>query len=208
MAKIDTVQALRAVLGPHKPTTPAKILPRIEAQGAEFLRVSPFAVVSTVDAHGVVEASPKGDLPGFIRLENDRTLLMPERAGNNLAFGLQNIVANGRIGIIAFRPGTGETLRITGRAELHDDADLLAMLGGADKPALLAIRVHVERCYFHCARSVLRAGLWDPKTWADAQRVSFGRIIAEGLAQGTDVAAAIDESVQGAYTERLWSNKA
>ena len=136
------------------------------------------------------------------------TLLMPERAGNNLAFGLQNIVANGRIGIIAFRPGTGETLRITGRAEIRDDPDLLAMLGGADKPALLAIRVHVERCYFHCARSVLRAGLWNPLAWAPSQQVSFGKIIAEGLAQGPEAVAAIDESVQGAYTTRLWSNKA
>ena len=207
MARIDSVHALRAILGPSKPTTFAKILPRVEPQGAEFLRVCPFAVISTVDAQGVVESSPKGDLPGFLRLENERTLLFPERAGNNLAFGLQNILANGRIGIIAFRPGTGETLRITGRAEIHDDADLLAMLGGADKPALLAIRVHVERCYFHCARSVLRAGLWNPQTWASSQPVSFGKIIAEGLAQGSDVAAAIDESVQGAYTTRLWSNK-
>ena len=208
MAKIESVQALREVLGPSKPTTFAKILPRVEPQGAEFLRVSPFAVISTVDAQGVVESSPKGDLPGFIRLENERTLLMPERAGNNLAFGLQNIVANGRIGIIAFRPGTGETLRITGRAEIRDDPDLLAMLGGADKPALLAIRVHVERCYFHCARSVLRAGLWNPQAWAPPQQVSFGKIIAEGLAQGPEAVAAIDESVQGAYTTRLWSNKA
>ena len=207
MARIESVQALREVLGPSKPTTFAKILPRVEAQGAEFLSVCPFAVISTVDAGGVVESSPKGDLPGFIRLEDERTLLMPERAGNNLAFGLQNIVANGRIGIIAFRPGTGETLRITGRAEIHDDPDLLAKLGGVGKPALLAIRVHVERSYFHCARSVLRAGLWNPQTWAQVQQVSFGRIMAVGLAQGPEVAAAIDESVQGAYSARLWSNR-
>jgi hypothetical protein len=205
MARIDSVHALRAILGPSKPTTFAKILPRVEPQGAEFLRVCPFAVISTVDAQGVVESSPKGDLPGFLRLENERTLLFPERAGNNLAFGLQNILANGRIGIIAFRPGTGETLRITGRAEIHDDADLLAMLGGADKPALLAIRVHVERCYFHYARSVLQGFVES----ADLGIVPAGlvrQIIAEGLAQGPEVASAIDESVQGAY-DRLWSNK-
>ena len=70
MAKIESVQALREVLGPRKPTTFAKILPRVEPQGAEFLRVSPFAVISTVDAQGVVESSPKGDLAGFIRLED------------------------------------------------------------------------------------------------------------------------------------------
>jgi predicted pyridoxine 5'-phosphate oxidase superfamily flavin-nucleotide-binding protein len=141
-------------------------------------------------------------------LEDDRTLLLPERAGNNLAFGLQNILANGRIGLIAFRPGTGETIRITGTASIHDDADLLAALGSAGRPALLALRVQVERCYFHCARSVLRAGLWDAKTWAKAQRVSFGKIISEGLAAGPEMAAAIDESVQGGYTTRLWSNQA
>ena len=208
MSRIETVEALRERLGPARPTTLAKILPRVDAQGAEFLRVSPFAVISTVGPDGTVEASPKGDEPGFIRLEDDRTLLLPERAGNNLAFGLQNILANGRIGLIAFRPGTGETLRITGTASIHDDADLLAALGSAGRPALLALRVQVERCYFHCARSVLRAGLWDATTWAKAQRVSFGKIISEGLAAGPEMAAAIDESVQGGYTTRLWSNQA
>ena len=96
MSRIETVEALRERLGPARPTTLAKILPRVDAQGAEFLRVSPFAVISTVGLDGTVEASPKGDEPGFIRLEDDRTLLLPERAGNNLAFGLQNILANGQ----------------------------------------------------------------------------------------------------------------
>ncbi len=208
MARIETVAALRERLGAAKPTTMAKILPRVEAQGRAFLERCPFAVLSTVDENGVVEASPKGDLPGFIRVEDERTLLLPERAGNNLAFGLQNIIANGRVGLIAFRPGTGETLRVTGQAEIHDDADLLARLGSAGRPALLAIRIHVQRCYFHCARSVLRAGLWDPATWGEPQAVSFGRIIADGLGQGAEVAQGIDASVQGAYTTRLWTNQA
>ncbi len=207
MARIQSVAVLRERLGAAKPTTFAKILPRVDPQGAQFLRVSPFAVLSTVADNGTIESSPKGDEPGFIRLEDERTLLLPERAGNNLAFGLQNILANGRVSLIAFRPGTGETLRITGTASIHDDADLLAALGSAARPALLALRIHVERCYFHCARSVLRAGLWDAQTWAPAQQISFGKIIAQGLAQSPDVAAAIDASVQGAYTTRLWSNQ-
>ncbi len=80
--------------------------------------------------------SPKGDEPGFIRIEDPKTLLIPERVGNNLAFGLNNIIATGKIGIIALVPATGETLRISGTAEVHDDAELVASLSSLGKPRL------------------------------------------------------------------------
>jgi PPOX class probable FMN-dependent enzyme len=121
--------------------------------------------VGTTSADGTVEVSPKGDEPGFIRVEDPQTLLIPERVGNNLAFGLTNIIDTGQIGIIALVPATGETLRISGTAEIHDDPDLVASLSSLGKPALLATRVRIKHCYFHCARSIVRAKLWDPKAW-------------------------------------------
>ncbi len=206
MARITSLEALRGILQPPRPTTISKISDRIDDQAERFIRASPFAMLATRDRAGTVEVSPKGDQPGFVRIEDPRTLLMPERAGNNLAFGLQNIIETGSVAMIFLRPGTGETLRVTGRAELHDDAELLQTLGSAGRPALLAIRVRVERCYFHCARALLRSRLWDPQSWPEPQRISFGAMIASRIGADAAVADQIDANVQRAYTTNLWSN--
>ena len=206
MARLTSLDDLRRALGQPRETTRAKILPALDAQAADFVRTAPFAVLATTSAEGVVECSPKGDAPGFVRIENERTLLMPDRPGNNLAFGLENILATGRVGLIFLRPQTGETLRVTGRAEIFDDPDLLAMLGTDERPALLAIRIHVERCYFHCARAVLRAKLWAPESWPAPARVSFGAIIAPRVGGDAEMAQAIDARIGVGYTTNLWRN--
>lgn len=208
MARITTVDALRRVICEPNPATRTKIKPALDEQAITFVRTSPFALVSTFDADGAVEVSPKGDDPGFVRVENPTTLLMPERAGNHLAMGLLNIVANGRIGMLFLRPRTGETLRISGRAEIFDDADLVESLASADKPAFLAIRIHIEKSFFHCARSVLRAELWQPEGWPEAGKISFGRVFAS-VTPGIDDTAVkrIDERIQTTYDERLWRNE-
>lgn len=206
MSRIESLEQLRAVLGEPRAATKAKVLSHLDAQSADFIRACAFAVVATVGKDGVVEASPKGDLPGFVRIENETTLLMPERSGNNLAFGLQNILETGRIGVIFLKPRTGETLRVTGRAEIFDDADLRESLGAVERPALLAIRIHVERCYFHCARAILRSKLWEPESWPPAQRILFGKIIAPRIGGDEAMAQAIDERVEQGYTSNLWRN--
>ncbi len=207
MSRIESVDQLLAVLGEPREATKAKVLPHLDQQASDFIRASAFAILSTVSRDGVVEASPKGDEPGFVRIENETTLLMPERAGNNLAFGLTNILETGRVGLIFLKPRTGETLRITGRAEIFDDADLREELGTPERPALLAIRIHVERCYFHCARAMLRSKLWEPESWPPAQRILFGRIIAARVGGDEAMAAAIDERVEKGYSTNLWRNQ-
>ena len=206
MAQLKSLDDLRRVIAEPRATTRSKILDALDEQSIEFLKRCPFALVGTVSANGTLEVSPKGDEPGFIRVEDPRTLLIPERIGNNLAFGLTNMLANGKIGMICLVPATGETLRISGTAEIYDDADLVASLSSLGKPALLATRVRIQHCYFHCARSIVRAKLWDPKAWPPASRVSFGKIIAPRVGAGEDVAAQIDASVEGAYTTRLWQD--
>ncbi|TAJ92808.1 MAG: pyridoxamine 5'-phosphate oxidase family protein [Reyranella sp.] len=206
MARISTKEELRRIIAEPRPATRVKILDSLDEQSIEFLKRCPFALVGTTSADGTVEVSPKGDEPGFIRVEDPKTLLIPERVGNNLAFGLNNILDTGEIGIIALVPATGETLRISGTAEIHDDPELVASLSSLGKPALLATRVRIKHCYFHCARSIVRAKLWDPKAWPAPGRISFGKIIAPRIGESEAVAAQIDANVEGAYTTRLWQN--
>ena len=206
MARIASLDDLRRIIPEPRPASRSKILDALDEQSIDFLKRCPFALIGTVSADGTLEVSPKGDEPGFIRMEDPRTLLIPERIGNNLAFGLTNMVTNGKIGMICLVPATGETLRISGTAEIYDDADLVASLSSLGKPALLATRVRIQHCYFHCARSIVRAKLWDPKAWPAPGRISFGKIIAPRVGAGDDLAAQIDASVEGAYTTRLWLN--
>lgn len=206
MAEITEMAALRRLIPEASPQAMLKVSDRLEPREAEFLARAPFAVLSTVAADGSVEASPKGDAPGFIRVEDETTVVLPERAGNNLCFGLQNIMATGRAGLMVVIPGTSETLRIGGRASLHDDADLLAALSQPGRPALLAIRLRVERVFFHCARSFLRAGLWRPETWGERQRVSFPDIFAERSGGGDAVRRQMEAVVETAYGPELWRN--
>jgi len=134
-----------------------------------------------------------------VRIENDRTIVLPERNGNNLAFSLQNIIENPNVGIIALVPDAGETLRINGKAAILADPELLHELGARGKPAMLALRVSIERAYFQCARSVLRAELWKPETWPAPRRISFGKIIGRNAGGKEDLQQQIDSMVDRSY---------
>jgi predicted pyridoxine 5'-phosphate oxidase superfamily flavin-nucleotide-binding protein len=140
MARLTSTDDLRRIIAEPRPATRSKILDALDEQSIDFLKRCPFALVGTTAADGTIEVSPKGDEPGFIRVEDPKTLLIPERVGNNLAFGLSNILATGKIGLIALVPATGETLRVSGTAEIFDDAELVGSLSSLGKPALLATR--------------------------------------------------------------------
>jgi PPOX class probable FMN-dependent enzyme len=180
MAVVTTLDRLREIVPQPAPAAFAKIRDGLCDQGVEFVTRCPFLVLATIGSWGV-EVSPKGDQPGFVQIEDRRTLLVPERKGNQFALGLGNIIADPRVGLMLIRPATDEVLRISGRATLDDDAELCAKLGAQGRPATLIIRVRIDRAAFHCVRSARRAGLWDPATWDAPSRISFGRIYAEAL---------------------------
>jgi PPOX class probable FMN-dependent enzyme len=180
MPQINTMARLREIIPEPSPRAFAKLYDHLCPQALEFIRRSPFLVMGTVGAWGL-ELSQKGDHPGFVEIVDEGTLLIPERKGNTLALGLGNILADPRVGLAMLRPATDEVLRISGRATLIDDADVCARLAARGEPALLAIRVEVDRAAFHCVRSARRAGLWDPTTWDAPTQISFGKIYAEGL---------------------------
>ena len=201
MAHITSVQQLRERLPEPTGPTRLKVRDHLDQQAVAFVARSPFLLLSTVDASGAVEVSPKGDEPGFVDVVDSRTLLVPDRPGNNLAFGHINVIGNPNVGMIFLSPGTGETLRISGRAALFDDADLCERFAARGKPARLVMKVDVIRAYFHCARSVLRANLWKPETWdAEPVKVSFGKIFAEMLKMDQAEAPKIDARVHAGYT--------
>jgi PPOX class probable FMN-dependent enzyme len=164
---------------PHK-TAFAKIRDQLCDQGVAFIQRCPFLVLSTIGGWGL-EMSPKGGDPGFVEVVDRRTLLIPEHKGNQFALSLINMLADPRVGLLMVRPATDEVLRVSGRASVIDDDDVRARLSAGGKPAVLAIRVEIDRAAFHCVRSARRAGLWNPETWDAAGRISFGKIYAEAL---------------------------
>lgn len=180
MGRIATLEALRGIIPDPGPRAGAKLRDRLCEQGIAFLARSPFVMLSTVGAWGL-EVSQKGGDPGFVEVVDDRTLLIPERRGNQLLLGLGNILADPRVGLAFLRPATDEVLRVSGRATLIDDADICARLSARGEPAVLAIRVAIDRAAFHCVRSARRAGLWAPETWDPPSRISFGKIYADAL---------------------------
>ncbi|MBW2244001.1 MAG: pyridoxamine 5'-phosphate oxidase family protein, partial [Deltaproteobacteria bacterium] len=137
-----------------------------------FIERSPFLVLSTSNKDGLLDASPKGDGPGFVLVESDRSLVIPDRPGNGLAMGHLNVLENPRVGLLFLIPGTNETLRVNGCAELTRNPALLERLAARGKPAVLAIRVEIEECFFHCGKAFIRSNLWQPEQWGERHRVS------------------------------------
>ncbi len=199
--------ALRAVVGAEIPGLALKVESALTEDAVEFIAASPFLVLSTCSANGGLDASPKGDGPGFVHIEDNSTLLIPDRPGNKLVFGHLNILSNPQVGLLFMLPGTSETLRVNGRAELTANPDLLALLAARGKPAVLAIRVHVEECFFHCGKAFIRSQLWQPASWPARKVISFGSMFAKkrgGDANAVAQAAAqIDSVVAADYRDNL-----
>ena len=203
MTAISTEADLRAVIGPEPPGLAEKNQPMLDDFGIEFIAKSPFLVLSTADAEGRIDTSPKGDAPGFVHVENEYTIVIPDRPGNRLAYGHRNVLANPHVGVLFMIPGTPETLRVNGRAELTSDAALLEQLAARGKPAVLAIRVQIEEVFFHCAKAFLRAGLWKPESWQARHQVSFGKMYAARKKAAPNVVQAIDAAIAADYRDNL-----
>jgi PPOX class probable FMN-dependent enzyme len=203
MARIRSAEALRKLIGSPSETVARKIHRALNARAIAFIGRSPMMMLSTTDEHGQSSVSPKGDPGGFVHVEDSRTLLIPERKGNKPIFSLTNILANPCVSLLFLVPGTGETLRVHGEAEILDDAALCAKVAARGSKALLVVRVHVTECYFHCAKAFLRSDLWKPETWPEKLSVSFGEEIAESGGIGRESIQEFDEAVARRYETDL-----
>jgi PPOX class probable FMN-dependent enzyme len=197
------LEQVREIVGEALPALEKKVFDRLGPTEIAFIAHAPFALLATADADGVPDVSPKGDGPGFVQVDEDGSLLVPERKGNRMILGLRNLLENPRAALLFLVPGTEETLRVHGRAELTRDPAVLERLSARGQPALLAIRVRVDRCFFHCAKAFRRSRLWHADTWPERLRVSFGELLAPRLGGGEELAAAIDRGIEEDYRSNL-----
>lgn len=164
---LDDDAALRALIGEATPIVCMKVSTRLNRLTQRFVELSPFALLATSDRDGRCDVSPRGDPPGFVRVLDEQTLLIPERPGNRLADSLRNILQNPRIGVLFVVPGVADTFRVNGKATLTTDASLLAPSTVEGKAPRLGIIVDVEEAYTQCAKAFLRSHLWDPSRFVD-----------------------------------------
>jgi len=197
--RITSVAQLRALIGEPNKMVRAKVLPQLDEMSIDFIARAPFLVLATSDAEGNLDASPKGDHPGFVLVEDSHTIVIPDRRGNKLLFGLQNILANPHVAMVFMIPGTGETLRVNGIAELTVDPALLAKLSARGQSAVIATRVTIHECFFHCAKAFIRSQLWKPESWGDTMRISFGTYLGKKIGADENFARQVDEAIAQDY---------
>jgi hypothetical protein len=156
----------------------AKISDRLNDLTRQFIERSPFVCVATGKPDGGLDVSPRGDPAGFVRILDERTLLMPDRPGNRIADTLTNLLADPRIALLFLIPGVGDTFRVNGRAVIVDDAELLAPSAVEDKVPSLGLLVSIEEAYTQCSKALIRSDLWNPERHIDRSELpSSGHIL-------------------------------
>lgn len=198
MTIISTVEELEALYGLPGETSLVKELDRIIPEYAAFIEASPFVALATSGPEGL-DCSPRGDLAGFVRIHDDRTLMLPDRRGNNRADSLKNIIRDPRVGLLFLVPGSGTTLRVNGRARISVDNELCASFAVEGKPARSVTVIDVDAVYFQCARAIVRSDLWNAERHVDAKSLPTpGQLLA------VTSAARID----GEAYDREWPERA
>ena len=163
---LTSEQELRELMGePVSKSVVDKSLSALDRHCRLFISRSPFVLISSSDADGRSDISPKGDPPGFVRVLDDHTLAIPERPGNRRLDTFRNVLQNPHVGLIFLIPGKRETLRVSGTARIVQDAGLAATLSVAGKQPDLCMVIDVEEAFFHCAKCVVRSQLWSAENW-------------------------------------------
>ena len=161
MARIETVEALRSLYSTVKQHTAKKELDELDDHSRHILSLSPFCLIGSSDGKGNADVTPRGDEPGFVQAYDSRTLLVPDRPGNNRLDTYTNILSNSSVGMLFLIPGIGETLRINGDAEIRDDEDLLERCAINGRLPKTVMMISIQTIFIHCPKSIIRSRLWD-----------------------------------------------
>ncbi len=201
---IGSEEQLRAIIAPPAPRAVDKELARLDGHCRAIISRSPFVLISSCDADGRLDVSPKGDPPGFVQILDEQTLAIPDRPGNRRADTFRNVLQNPRVGLLFLVPGRQETLRVNGRAAIVRDQGLRERMAVRGKVPELALVVSVEEAFVHCAKCVLRARLWDREQWPEvADLPSHARCLLD-QAKLAGTLEEVETSVQRNYREGLY----
>lgn len=198
MSIIETVDQLEALYGLPGEASLVKELDHVIPEYAAFIEASPFVALATSGPEGL-DCSPRGDLAGFVRIHDPKTLMMPDRRGNNRADSLRNIIRDPRVGLLFLVPGSGTTLRVNGTAFITTDAELCASFTMEGKPARSVTVVAVETVYFQCARAIHRSDLWNAGKHVDPKSLPTPGRILEITSR---------KSIDGATYDKEWPERA
>jgi PPOX class probable FMN-dependent enzyme len=198
MSVIETVEQLEAIYGVTNDASTVKVADHVTPLYRVFIEKSPFAALATIGPEGI-DCSPRGDVPGFVRIHDTKTLMLPDRRGNNRIDSLRNIVRDPRVALMFLIPGCGNAIRANGRAHVSVDAQLLASFKVDGKAPRSVMVMAVEEIYFQCARAIVRSDLWNPDKRVDPKSLPTpGQILAEMSAN----------TVGGEEYDRIWPERA
>ena len=198
MSVIETVEQLEAIYGAVGDASTVKVADHVTPLYRIFIEKAPFAALATIGPEGI-DCSPRGDLPGFVRIHDPKTLMLPDRRGNNRVDSLRNIVRDPRVSLMFLIPGSGNAVRANGRACLSVDPELLASFKVEGKAPRSVMVMNVDEIYFQCARAIVRSDLWNPDKRVDPKTLPTpGQILAE-MSQN---------KVGGAEYDRIWPERA
>ncbi|AZO62948.1 MAG: pyridoxamine 5'-phosphate oxidase family protein [Mesorhizobium sp.] len=203
MSLITSVEQLEALYGLPGEASVVKELDHVIPEYAAFIEASPFVALATCGPEGL-DCSPRGDLAGFVRLLDEKTLMMPDRRGNNRADSLKNIIRDPRVGLLFLVPGSGTTLRVNGRAHITADAELCASFMVDGKPARSITVIAVDAVYFQCARAIVRSELWNPAKHADPKSLPTPGQILELTSRRNINGAAYDKEWPERAKKTMW----
>jgi len=198
MSILTSVAELEALYGQPAETATVKVADRITPSYRPFIEASPFMILATAGPEGL-DCSPRGDRTGFVHIHDERTLMLPDRRGNNRTDSLRNIIRDPRCALLFLVPGSGTTLRVNGRARVDADEAMCAAFAIDGKAPRSMIVFAVEEVYFQCSRAVLRADLWNPDKHVDPRSLPT---------PGSILAALTADRVGGAEYDRAWPRRA
>jgi hypothetical protein len=199
---ITSEEQLREIIGKPTALVVTKIADRLNHLTRQFIERSPFVCVGTAHADGGLDVSPRGDPAGFVRILDERTLLLPERPGNRIADTLTNLLHDPRIALLFFIPGAGDTFRVNGIAEIVDDPELLADSAVEGKAPRLGLLVTIEECYTQCPKAIIRSELWNPERHIDRSALPSSGAILRSLNDPSFDAEEYDRERAGRYRRR------
>lgn len=198
----DRIPELRTLYAQPTERAQRKEIRRLDAHCRRFIALSPFVVLASADDANRCDASPRGGDPGFIKVVDESTLLIPDAPGNNRLDTLQNIQACGRIGLLFLVPGVDETLRVNGRARVSADAEQIALCTTERRAPKVVIEVRAEEVYLHCAKALMRSKLWsDANRVARAALPTMGKMIADQ--SGLEIPPESQEEMVARYQKDL-----